>query len=276
MLDKARLLAFILPFAICTSVVSHAQSGMAESDHSHEATIPNTLNTIIGDMHKPHEAKPEGVPRSYKWYRGPTVHHLDQVSPDVLDRFHAIVAWGQVYAAAQGNPAKNVRVEVRNIKAYELTREDRDNDWKWHLAQAYPRVIGAAYSEDFGMNFSKRIHLRREPDGGVSVKLIPGYNFHFYAPQRAPFDPTNTLGIFTTFQARLIVDNSNLPDDRDKARILADAGCDVWESLYSRMRGHAEPNVGIGRFKFVTKKWQSFNMISLTAAQTRKYPPPLQ
>jgi hypothetical protein len=268
-----RLLVFVLPVIVCGPVLSHAGSDRpVDSDRMDEAAVPNSLHTVIDDMSEPHEAEPEGVPRSYKWSRGPTVHHLDQVPPAVLDRFHAIVAWGQAYAAAQGNPARNVRVEVRDIKAYELAK----NDLRWHLAQAYRRVIGAAYREDFGMNFSKRIHLRREPDGGISVKLVPGYNFHFFAPQRAPFDPTNTLGIYTTYQARLIVDDPSLRDDRDKARILANAGCDVYEGLNSRMRGHAEPNVGIGRFKFLTSEWQSFNMISLTKSQIEKYPPPVR
>lgn len=267
MIRKFRFVVVFVSMIAGGAVVSYARSVVPA-----EATVPNSLATIIGDMSKPHEAAPEGVPKSYSWSRGPTAHHLEQVPPAVLDRFHAIVAWGQAYPAAQGNPAKNVRVEVRNIKAYELTK----NDLKWHLAQAYTAVIGAAYREDFAGNGNVPINLRKEPDGGVSAKLIPGRNFHFYAPRRAPFDPKNTLGIFTTFQARLIVDNPKLPDDRAKARILAGAGCDVWETLTSKMHGTAEPGVGIGRFRFLTDKWQSFNLISLTKAQIRKYPPPLR
>ena len=267
-MNASKLLIFFLAFVVCGAALSNTLSGVPA-----EAGVPNSLETIINDMKLPHEARPHGVPGAYRWSRGPTVHHLDQVAPATLDQFHALVAWGQAYVSAKGSVARNVRVEVRNIRAYVLTK----SDMKWHLAQAYSAVKGAAWREDFLMGINRPIDIRKEPDGGVSARLIKGYNFHFFAPQRAPFDPKNTLGVFATFQARLIVDNSRRPDDRGKARILVGAGCDVWKSLGNKLgASRVEPAAGMGRLKFAGRRWRSFNMITLTEAQIRKYPPPIR
>ena len=113
------------------------------------------------------------------------------------------------------------------------------------------------------MNFNKSADTRKEKSGGISVTVGNGYNFHFYAPQRAPFHANRVAGIFTTVEARLIVDDTKLRDDRDRARILINMGCDLWETLSNELpASQPAPEVGLGRFKYVTKNWQSFNMIS--------------
>jgi len=243
-------------------------------DNTPEAGATNSIESVISDMKSPHDEKPHGVPDSYDWSQGPTMHHLEKVNHATLNKFHALVAWGQAYEAAKGNPAKNARVQIRNIKAYVLSKRDQ----KWHLAQSYPIVDGASWREDMFMEINKPADMREEKDGGgISVMVGNGYNFHFFAPQRAPFQPKDVIGIFSTVEARLIVNNPKLPDDRDQARILLNVGCDLWKDLGNELpAGQAAPEAGMGRFKFVTKKWQAFNMITLTESQTRKYPPPVK
>jgi len=249
-----------------------------EFDSNHEAheinNVANSIESIIDDMKKPHDEKPHGVPNSFDWSKGATAHHIEDVDSAVLSKFHALVAWGQAYEAASGNPAKNTRVQIRNIKAYVLSKKDK----KWHLAQSYSVVDGASYREDFLMDINKSADMRKEKDsGGISVKIGEGYNFHFFAPQRASFNSHDVMGIFSTIEARLIVDNPKLPDDRDQARILLNMGCDLWKNLSNELpAGQAAPEVGMGRFKYVTKNWKPFNMITLTEAQTRKYAPPVK
>ncbi len=228
----------------------------------------NSLELIINDMKLEPDAKPHGVPNDFEWSQGSSVHHLEKIDPKILNKYHAMIAWGQAYFSRESNYNKNIRVQVRNIKGYVLKK----SDYKWHLVQFYQKVIGGAYPEDF-QGISRKIDLRDEPTGGVSAKLQEGRTFHFFSPERGLFDPNNDIAIFTTFQARLILDNSSL---KDKIKIIVNAGADPWESLYNDINpGWIQPGFGVGRFKYLTKNWQSFNMITLTENQTRQFPPPI-
>ncbi|MBH8576634.1 hypothetical protein I8752_27325 [Nostocaceae cyanobacterium CENA369] len=65
----------------------------------------------------------------------------------------------------------------------------------------------------------------------ISVKTGNGYNFHFWPPGRASINPIDVMGMFTTVQARLVVDDFNKPDDRSKARYILSMGGDYWFNL---------------------------------------------
>ena len=231
----------------------------------------NSLELIINDMKLIADSKPHGVPDDFDWVQGSSVHHLEEVDPKILNKYHAMTAWGQAYFSRESNYVENIRVQIKDIKAYVLKK----SDMKWHRIQFYPNVIGSAYPEDF-QGSSESIDLRNEPSGGISAKLQEGRNFHFFPSQRAAFDPNDDIAVFTTFQGRLILDNSNLEDNRDKAKILANAGADPWETLSNDIGPSGiQPELGVGRFKYLTKDWQSFNMITLTENQTRQSPPPI-
>ena len=84
-------------------------------------------------------------------------------------------------------------------------------------------------------------------------------------------------GVFSTVQARLILDNENGLDDRDQSEYLLSVGSDYWRNMeigwdYWKTNG----DTGIGRFKYVTKEWKAFNMHTLTEEQIRKNPPPIE
>jgi hypothetical protein len=130
------------------------------------------------------------------------------------------------------------------------------------LLQSARLAEGAAYVEDFAGNVSVPADIRVEPDGTISIRAGGGYNFHFWPETgRVALDPADIGGIFTTVQARLIMDNPARPDDRDHARYLLSVGADYWLRLDSEW-DYFETNgdVGIGRFRYVTSEWQSFNM----------------
>ncbi len=231
------------------------------------ADVPNSVETIIYDMSLPHDGSPHGIPSTYDWALGPRIGMGNNPG-----NFGAIIAWGQVYEDANGNPAANTRVQIRDIKAYMLSK--RDN--KWHLIQSSRKVEGAAFREDFADDINKSPDLRQEEDGGISVTAGEGYNFHFWNPARTAIDTTDIAGIFTTVRARLILNNPSQPDDRSNARYLLNMGGDYWLDLmaewdYWKTNG----DIGIGRFKYVTTGWQSFNMISLTEEDIRRNPPPI-
>lgn len=232
-----------------------------------EAGLPNTLQTVINDMRLPHEARPRGV--FHDWARGPRMGKGND--PGGFAAFHA---WGHVYEAADGSGAQNVRVQIRNIRAYILSKTTGE----WRLLQSSESVEGAHYREDYAGNVSKPAELRPEPSGGVSVTADKGYNFHFWtAGGRSSIDPEDVAGVFTTVQARLVLGDPAGPDERDLARYVLGMGGDYWLSLDAEWKEDWSTvgDAAIGRHKVVRPHWRSFNMTTLSADELRENPPPL-
>lgn len=229
----------------------------------------NSIETIITDMQPPHAALPHGVPQSYDWLAGPRLKLGNHPGA-----YRAMTAWGQLYEAAAGNPAWNSRVQIRNLKTYMLSRRTQ----KWKVLQASRAVTGAAYREDFLNDINQPAKIRHEADGSISVRAEKGYNFHFWpSGGRVWIDPDDVDGLFTTVQARLILDQPTQIDDRSRATFVLNVGADYWVNLTSYKYGSRQlaDEVGMGKFKVVTSDWQSFNMITLSEADVRKHPPPL-
>jgi hypothetical protein len=95
---------------------------------------------------------------------------------------------------------------------------------------------------------------------------------------RQPFDRADLGGVYATYQAKLVVNNPSLPDDRAKARFLAYTGLDYWRDLTSGW-APGQPNngeAGHGRMKYVTNNWRAINMTTVSAATLRTNPPPIE
>ncbi len=231
----------------------------------------NSVSLIAQDMRQPHEAKLHGVPAYFDWYNGPRIGM--GLNPK---GFTAMNAWGQVYEAAQGSPAGNTRVQLRNIKAYYLS----SSDGNWHLLHGSRSVDGDAYAENFADNINSAADVRPEDSGGVSVTVGNGLNYHFWPTgDRAVLPPAKDIaGIFTTVQARLVVDDPAKPDDRAHARLLVGMGGDYWRDADAQWVPHYKNNndIAIGRHRYVKFGWQSFNMTTLSLAELQKTPPPLR
>jgi hypothetical protein len=229
-------------------------------------TNTNSLETIISDMQGLHEGRMHGVPDSYDWARGPRLGMGNNPG-----NFRAIIAWGQVYEAAEGNPATNSRVQIKNIETHILGKDGR-----WNRVQFSITVEGGAFVEDFRGNTSKAADVRTEPGGGVSVTAGGGFNVHFWtAGGRAAIDPANVRGVFTTFKARLVLNNPTRPDDRTRARYVASAGADYWLNTTAQWADFkTNGDAGIGKAKYVRSEWRSFNMHTLTPDELRRNPPP--
>lgn len=234
------------------------------------ATLSPTdiLLQIYEDASLPHVAAPSGVPNSYDWAARPRVgmgHNPGE--------FRAMIPWGQVYLPQAGNPALNTRVALRDLRAYWLSKSDR----KWRLWVASYEVGGAAYREDFVDDKSKPAQTRVEPDGSISVKLDRGYNYHYWTPDRVPIQHDDIAGVWVTGQARLVVDDPNLPDDRHLARILVGKGADYWLSItagWDHFRTNGD--IAIGRFRWVGRDWGWHHMTTLSLGELRRNPPPLE
>jgi hypothetical protein len=229
----------------------------------------NSIDNIVNDTKLLHEGKLHGLPDSYDWSKGPRMGMGNNPGT-----FKAMIAWGQVYEDAQGNPATNTRVQLRNMEAWYLSKMDN----KWHLVQQSQDVEGRAYVEDFVNDINKPANTRVEPDGGISVTAGDGYNFHFWTTTgRSEINPDDIKGVFVTLQARLVLEDITKADDRTTAKYLLGVGGDYWLSLtaawdWFRTNG----DIAIGRMKYVKKNWQAFNMCTLTEADLRANPPLLK
>lgn len=228
----------------------------------------NSVSALVSDMIGRHEGRMSGVPSFYNWIVGPRIGMGN--SPG---SFRWMTAWGQIYREANASLPSNTRVEIRNIKAYVLRKSDN----RWYLLQQSSSVEGSAFREDYANNQNILLSKRNESGDATSIRLLPGYNFHFWpATPRARIQPGNISGMYVTFQARLISDNSRLPDDRSTARILAGAGGDYWLNESGGWNGSTNADFAIGKMKFLTTKWQSFNAHTLDSVKLRINPPPLE
>jgi hypothetical protein len=255
------------PIYLFLMAVAIMLSSFGTSINAQQARI-NSVATIVSDMKRPHDAAPHGVPKHYSWAKGPEVGMGNNPK-----NFKAMIAWGQLYEAEQGNPALNTRVQIRNIKSYILSKKNQ----KWRLLKSSAGVDGSAYREDFAGDVNKSPDVRVKSDGSISTKAGNGYNYHFWSKNgRSTISPDDLGGIFTTCQARLIVDNPRKPDDRKKAKYILSMGGDYWLNLAAKWDNFkTNGGIGMGRFKYVTTNWQAFNMTTLPEAELRRNPPPL-
>ncbi|RPH96522.1 MAG: T9SS C-terminal target domain-containing protein [Calditrichaeota bacterium] len=238
-----------------------------EVELENDYTPTNSLEDIIGDMTLPHEGRPHGVPDSFNWSKNP--RRGAQQPPE---GWTAAIAWGQLYEWAEGNPATNTRVQIRDMEMLYLSK----SDGQWHQLQKSLRVNGAAYVEDFAGDVNKPADIRSEGDGSISVTAGGGYNFHFWpSAGRVQFPQNEIEGCFVTVQCRLILDDPAGVDDLADARYLMSVGGDWWESMTAVWDDwKTNQDMGIGRFRFITSEWKGYNMITLPTDEVRGNPPP--
>jgi len=216
-----------------------------------------------------HAGRMHGVPPTYNWARHPRVgvgNHPDRHG------FTAVSAWGQVYEDLHGSPARNVRVECRDISLWILSKRTGT----WRRCNASKAVNGANYVEDYTGNASKPADLRQEAHGAVSATLGGGYNFHFYSTRaRAPIDPADIGGLVSLYSARVIMDDPNGVDERHLARYLASAGADYWLDQYVGAGPGTVADVGIGKARYLTPDWVTLTMSTLPLRRLERHPPPV-
>lgn len=233
------------------------------------APADQVASILAHDMVGKHAGRMHGVPATYNWAKGPRVGVGNR--PE-RHGFHAVSAWGQIYEAAEGSPARNVRVACRDISLWILSR----STGRWRRANASRAVNGANYVEDFTGNASKPADLRPESNGSVSATLGGGYNFHLYSVRgRASIDPADVAGVVSIYKARVIMDDPYGPDERHLARYLASAGADYWLDRYVGAGTGTVGDVGIGKARWLGPEWLSVTMSTLSIRKLSKNPPPI-
>ncbi|WP_145444629.1 hypothetical protein [Mucisphaera calidilacus] len=237
-----------------------------------EGAIPFPEDLVLEaarDMQRPHEAVPSGT-AALDWHAGPRLAWGEHPP----DHWRAITFWGQVYEAEGGNPSGNSRVQIRDLRLAVKSL----SDGRWHLLQDTSGFEGAFFREDFTDNDSWDAWLHAEQEG-ASVRLPNGQgrNFHFWPDvDRATFALADIDEVMVSVDARLIVHDPSGPDDRDQARLMMSVGADYWLSQTAVWDGwKTNGDVGIGRFAFIGRDWQTYTMTTLTVAEARdEFPVP--
>jgi len=225
-------------------------------------------------MHLPHEGYPYGIPTYYDTYQGPVVRSISSEESD----FYVLVPGGLVYEEIGKSSSINTRVQIRNVRGYVLDKSD--NTWKEFPVTG---LEGYNASGDLGGPPVNPTDVRQESEG-ISLKLLSDSMdaFLFYTDrldiqaiyQKDVFELA--AHVFTTYEARLILDDEQGIDDRHLARFVADGSCHTWRRIDSGSSPLDSHDLGFGRFKFVTKDWRFFNFITnLSLSELQQNPPPL-
>ena len=261
----------------------------------------NSLDTIVNDM----KLRNDLVLRGYEsktvgWYVGPgyvmmgnqartsnmpqwfksAYPHLINDNP-----LRAFLPWIVLFDGV-GHAATNTRVHFRNVKAFYKSK--RTGQWvSWGSS---PGVSGYATPKEGLFGGSVPQDRRVNSDGSVEIKPPSDSSLAWHGwwtLGRLPIDAADIDAVFVTVQARLIVDNPSLPDDRSAARLLSQVGGDYYIDTATNWPG-AQPAAGVSRAKLVTNEWQSFSMVTfsdvgiqepgggITQAAFRAAPPPLE
>ena len=240
------------------------------------AATVDPVQVIIDDMTLPPDAALHGT-EALDWGTGAAGTPTSVPNKNYKGEwFEAMTNWGQVYIPRAGSTAINTRCQIRNLTSKLLRKNGT-----WEIVQSGDPQ-GAAFRENFANNESKDAGIRNESANGGGVSMIvgvndwAGFNFHFWSTgSRAVVDVTNTVAVFTTCEARLIINNPSLPDDRASCKNLLQMGGDWWLNQSGGWLPDWSANSGIcgGRAKWVTSEWQSFSMCTLTPTQIRATPP---
>jgi len=206
---------------------------------------------FIDDMTLPNAIRPVKI--DYEWTFAPRVGSGNIIPKD----WSHVTMWGGIHTGRPGNPARNVRIQIRDCALWVLSRKTG----QWKLLQHSVAPEGGAFAEDYKGNVNTAAAARTEADASLSVRLKPGYAYHFWPSSgRAQIDPADIAGLASVFFARLVVDDPELPDDRGEAVLVGAAGGDFWRSLDAEWKADWSNNHdwAIGRIKRLTSQWQAF------------------
>jgi GDSL-like Lipase/Acylhydrolase family len=220
----------------------------------------NSVAQVKADATGSHEAIPIGLTTA-----GPMAGQRTPPAGTV-----ALGGYGELYIAP-GHSASSTRVQLRNFETYAL------RGGKWTRVQYSERVVGAAYTMNYG-GAGVAADVRAEANG-MSVKPANGTVFRFW-PQsgltgfaQSPVPFNSVEAVFTTVQARLITD-AGQTDDRARARMVVSTAAD-WVSngsLYATELPSpadilAGTPLGVGKLRLVGNDWRATNFHSASGAQ---------
>jgi len=176
----------------------------------------------------------------------------------------AYVPWWVFYEVA-GNAATNTRIEVRFPRTYIKYR----NSSVWQGFQTTNSLFHFRAAKQFITAIGGTLEEATNSSGNTEIYFPPNSDFVIHGiGAGAVINPFDLDCIYSSFQARLVVRNAALADDRAQALYCAHAGGDFYPTLSTTQQqiGDYVPGAGIGKMKRVTSNWRSFNFATLTNA----------
>jgi hypothetical protein len=263
-------------------------SNSSSNSNTSNYTVPNSVETIINDMKLPNSypiaiidngkvvEKPDGgYPGRHSSIIMGRVAHGSEMntvtwwSPKTGYEYVRNVAWPNlvpwvVILTGTNNKASNTRVEMRNIKAYYLSRKTG----KW-IQLSSPSAI-----DGFNCPPGKWDNCGGETDittnsNTTSVKPTgTGSNFHGWSTTGGKIvDPFDMQIYFATVEARIV------GSDADKAEYMLHTGSDFYpEGVGVDGLGGYNPGSGYSRSKALTKEWQAFNYATIDSSPEVRVP----
>ncbi|MEZ5741440.1 MAG: hypothetical protein R3E68_19785 [Burkholderiaceae bacterium] len=255
----------------------------------------NSVDVMIDDMRLMNDLPLKNVNPAYGWAHGPgfvmmgndprgtnTPDWWKASNPGLVNDNYLprMLPWAVMFEGV-GNAASNTRVQVRNLRAYVLSK----STGQWQLTHSADSMDGTDCPQT-GNYFecTTSMDTRPESSGGSSIKPRPGMNAHGWFGGRALINGPDIAAVFVTMESRLVVDNPQGPDDRNAAKFLFHVGADYYHADHVTV---LMPAVAISRSKQISNEWQAFNMTTfsdvglqepgggITQAQLRANPPPI-
>lgn len=246
----------------------------------------NSVDTVIGDMSLENDARLDGIP-DFPWATGPRPAAVLMGAAPSGARMHswwrddsavrreykgtelwtAFVQWFVVFEGV-GNGARNVRVETRRARSFYLSK----STGQWKLLGEHPGSEWFRASKSNLTFADGKVDARTNADGSVAIKvpMKAQYAYHGIWPL-GKIDIARVVGdmgaLFTTVQARLVVDDPSLPDDRSQAVLLMQSGADYYPNTKASAKDAVPPGAGLSRSKRITSSWQSFSFATLDVAR---------
>lgn len=183
------------------------------------------------------------------------------------DLWTSYIQWFIIYEGV-GNAGYNVRVETRRPKTYYLSK----STGKWILLGEHASTSWFLAAKSNILGIDGTVDKRNGSDGSVAVKVPVGSPnvYHGVWPLgKIDISPvvSDFAALYTTVQARLVVDDPNRPDDRSNAILLIHSGADYYPNQGSTAADSFPPSAGLSRSKRITSQWQAFNFATITAAR---------
>lgn len=219
-----------------------------------------TTDPTNEDMTQPSEAAPHGTfvtstGKEFSWARHPRVWRGNEPQPG----WTHVTSTAMIYARRDQPVSSGVRVQVRDIQLFVKPR----SLGAWCLLDSRAAPGGGLYVENFDGDAHLHEALRPEESGGVSIRLLPGYLFHFWG-NRVAFPEGGLDGVFVQYEARIIPEDGADDEAVARAAYVGAASADYWRGGAGSFTavGVSNEDVGIARFKRLSGAWRVFTMSS--------------
>jgi hypothetical protein len=268
-------------FNFATALILIVCIGMHPGAAARAQLAQTLVERAIEDMQMPSEALV--IDPQFPWQRRPQIT-MHAPRGDAIPSWwkgnrplwtSVVIPWFTAFEA-QGNAARNSRVQVKNLRFFVLSNKTRQ--WQQVTAQARPDVTLWQYPFRAAGDACGKM-LRHDGKSGVS--MVPAYPLflHGWGTART-IDPADVAAAFAAMEFRLIVDDARKHDDRHLARYVVDVGADYYPDEALRWSLGYAPGVGNGRMLLARRNWRTATLLvankdhGVTLESLRHSPPP--